>query len=385
MSPAEELHCLCVNAGSSSLKLALYRIADDGTEIRLGEASASEIGRPEAALEVKGHTENRPLADHHEAFPVLVQALNPSRVDALGHRVVHGGGLDRPALVTAELLDRLDAVTPLAPLHNPPALAAIRSALRHFPHSPQVACFDTAFHATLPEVAHTLPLPQRYREAGLRRYGFHGLSYEYVLRKLGSRALGRLVIAHLGNGASLSAVLHGRCVDTSMGFTPSGGIMMGTRSGDLDPGVMLYLARTEGLDPTALEHVIDRESGLLGVSGHSANMATLLADDTPDSRLAVSLFAYHVRKTIGAYAAVLGGLDRLVFTGGIGEHAAAVRWRVCRGLEYLGIELDTLANDTHAERISTPTARCAVEVVATDEDAMIARHVHETLVTHHAE
>jgi acetate kinase len=385
MSTAAELRCLCVNAGSSSLKLALYEVAPDGAERRLCEASAQEIGLPESAVKVGGHVEQRPLVDHRAALEALLNALAPPCVDAVGHRVVHGGDHTRPERVTPELLARLEALTPLAPLHNPPALAGMRAVAAHLPDTPQVACFDTAFHATLPEVARTLPLARRYREHGLRRYGFHGLSYEYIARKLGVQAKGRVVVAHLGNGASLAALRDGRSVDTTMGLTPSGGVMMGTRSGDLDPGVLLYLLREKGLDAAALERVIDRESGLLGVSGTSSDMAELLAGDAPDARLAVALFAYQVRKTVGALAAALGGLDRLVFTGGIGEHAAPVRWAVCRGLEYLGIELDTAANEAGETQISAPQARCPVEIIPTDEDAMIARHVYELLENHNAE
>lgn len=370
--------CLCLNAGSSSLKLALYRVDNCG-ETRLAVASAREIGRPEATLEQAGHREHLDLPDHHAALQALLRALGPRQVDAVGHRVVHGGDLTRPSLVTPELLRRLDALTALAPLHNPPALAAMRAVSVHLPGVKQIACFDTAFHTTLTEPARTLPLPARYRDHGLRRYGFHGLSYEYIARRLGPRVRGRVVIAHLGNGASLAALRDGRSVDTTMGLTPIGGVMMGTRSGDLDPGVLLYLLREEKLDYPSLERLLEGESGLLGVSGETANMAELLTSDAPGARLAVALFAYHVRKAVGAMAATLGGLDRLVFTGGIGEHAAPVRWAVCRGLEHLGIALDAAANEDGLERISALDARCEVEVIPTDEDAMIARHVHELL------
>jgi acetate kinase len=384
MNIAAERHYLCINAGSSSLKLALYAVAPNGAERRLCEGSALEIGLPESAIEVGGHIEHRPLADHRAALEALLEIMALPKVDAVGHRVVHGGNHTRPERVTPELLTRLEALTPLAPLHNPPALAGIRAVTAHLPDTPQVACFDTAFHATLPEVAHTLPLARCYRELGLRRYGFHGLSYEYITRKLGEQAKGRVVIAHLGNGASLAALRDGRSVDTTMGLTPTGGVMMGTRSGDLDPGVLLYLMREPKLDTAELERAVNREAGLLGVSGTSSDMAELLAADTPDARLAVALFAYEVRKAIGALAAALGGLDRLVFTGGIGEHAAPVRWAICRGLEHLGVELDAAANTAGAALISTPQSVCPVHVMATDEDAMIARHVYELLETANA-
>jgi len=372
------LHCLCVNAGSSSLKLAVYQVGAE-EERRLGAVAALEIGRPEAAVQIDGKGSRRALPNHAAALDELLALMAPLRVDAIGHRVVHGGNHTAPARVVPELLRRLETLTALAPLHNPPALEGMRLAGARLPGTPQVACFDTAFHSTLPEVAHTLPLPRRYRELGVRRYGFHGLSYEYIAHRLGARAQGRVVIAHLGNGASLAALRDGRSIDTTMGMTPTGGVMMGTRSGDLDPGVLLYLLREEGLGTEGLEHAVDLEAGLLGVSGTSADMATLLTLEDPDARLAVELFGYQVRKAVGALAAALGGLDRLVFTGGIGEHAPPVRWAVCRGLEHLGVELDGAANAADAEQISTPRSRCPVQVIPTDEDAMIARHVYELL------
>lgn len=383
ITTTNEWHCLCVNAGSSSLKLALYRIGADGTEQRVRSASAREIGRPEAAIDVDGQIRPKTLPDHQIALETLFASWDSVRVDAVGHRVVHGGEHTRPERITPELLKALSALTPLAPLHNPPALAGIRAVEAHLPDTPQVACFDTAFHATLPDVARTLPLAHRFREHGIRRYGFHGLSYEYIARKLGAQAKGRIVIAHLGNGASLAALRDGRSIDTTMGLTPTGGIPMGTRCGDLDPGVLLHLLREEGLNVDELAHTIDHESGLIGLSGETSDMAELLASDTPDARLAVALFAYQVKKTIGAYAAALGGLDQLVFTGGIGEHAAAVRAMVCRDLAYLGIELDAAANEADKPSISTPQSACAVHVTPTDEDAMIARHAYELLETCH--
>ena len=370
---------LCLNAGSSSLKLALYAV-DAAGETRLLGAAAQEIGRPEAGIRGDdGSFRRTRLRDHRAALEALLQALELARVDAVGHRLVHGGEHTRPERLTPALRERLEALVPLAPLHIPPALAVLDAAREHLPDVPQVACFDTAFHRTLPEVARRLPLPERYHQRGVRRYGFHGLSYEYIARRLGERARGRVVVAHLGNGASLAALHDGRSVDTTMGLTPTGGVMMATRSGDLDPGVLLYLLREERLDPDELERLLDLRAGLLGVSGRSGNMAGLLDADDPPARLAVALFCYQVRKTVGALAAALGGLDRLVFTGGIGEHAAPVRARVCGGLAHLGIALDDDANARNAECISTADSACPVEVIATDEDAMIARHVHECL------
>jgi acetate kinase len=289
--------------------------------------------------------------------------------------VVHGGEHTRPERVNAELLERLHALTPLAPLHLPAALAGIEAVSERLPQVPQVACFDTAFHAGLPDYAGTLPLPRRFRELGIRRYGFHGLSCESIVRELDARAQGRVVVAHLGSGVSLTALLDGRSVDTTMGFTPAGGVMMGTRSGDLDPGVLLYLMREQGLDADALEQLLNREAGLLGVSGLSPDMSVLLGRDEPGSRLAVGLFAYQVRKAVGALATTLGGLDRLVFTGGIGEHAAPVRRSICDGLQHLGIQ----DLDVGARRISAEGSDIEVLVIPADEERIIAQHCRRYL------
>lgn len=377
------LNCLCVNAGSSSLKLAIYKVSPHGEEC-LNAVAALEIGRSESAVHVGGKHSPQPLPDHAVALDVLLAELKQAQVDAVGHRVVHGGNHTAPERITSDLLRILEALTALAPLHNPPALEAMRIVGTRLPGIPQVACFDTAFHATLPEVARTLPLPHRFRERGIRRYGFHGLSYEYIVRRLGARAKGLVVVAHLGNGASLAALRDGRSIETTMGMTPTGGVMMGTRTGDLDPGVVFYLLREMALNTDELEHVLDHESGLLGVSGKTADMATLLTMDEPDARLAIEIFSYDVRKAVGALAAALGGLDRLVFTGGIGEHAAPVRSAVCAGLEHFGLVLDPSANTANAEQISSSESRCTVNVIPTDEDAMIARHVYELLLTNPA-
>jgi acetate kinase len=373
------LRCLCVNTGSSSLKLALYQVEDNNDEACLWRGEAREIGTPTSRIEIGGHSEKHSLPHHRAALDILLRNLDLARVDAVGHRVVHGGEHTRPERVTPELLTRLRALTPFAPLHLPAALAGIEAISQQLPNVPQVACFDTAFHSSLPEYASTLPLPRRYRELGVRRYGFHGLSYEYIVRELGPRVNGKVVVAHLGNGASLVALADGRSVDTTMGLTPSGGVMMGTRSGDLDPGVLLYLLREQKLDAGALERLLNRESGLLGVSGVSEDISVLLERDDPDARLAVGLFAYQVRKAVGALTTTLGGLDRLVFTGGIGEHAAPVRWSICSGLEHLGVRLDPEQNATNAGRISTDGNGCEVLVIPTDEDRIIARHCRRVL------
>ena len=286
-----------------------------------------------------------------------------------------------PERVTPAVLADLRAAVPLAPVHLPAALACIEAIRARHPDVPQVVCFDTAFHRTMPAVSRRLPLPRALHERGIRRYGFHGLSYEYVVATIGATALGRAVIAHLGNGASMVAVRDGAAVDTTMGFTPTGGFMMGTRSGDLDPGVLVHLMTHEGCDAAAIERLVDREAGLLGVSGSSADMRTLLerrATD-PAAAEAVELYCHQLRKQIGALAAVLGGLDTLVFTGGIGEHAAPVRAEACSGLEHLGVRVDPERNARHDTVISAPGAACTVRVVPTDEDRMIARHTRAVL------
>jgi len=374
-----ELHCLCINAGSSSLKVGLYRAASGNVEHCLWRGAAEAIGTPSAHLELDGDGNRHDIPDHLAALDLLLRGRDLEGIEAVGHRVVHGGEHTRAGRITPALLTRLRSLTPLAPLHQPAALSCIEMLGTRLPGAPQVACFDTAFHAGLAEEARTLPLPQRYRDLGIRRYGFHGLSCEYIVSELGERTRGRVVVAHLGNGASLTALVDGKSVDTTMGFTPSGGIMMGTRSGDMDPGVLLYLAREQGLDTTALERVLDRESGLLGVSGTSSDMSVLLGRDDPQDRLAVAMFAYQVRKAIGGLSAALGGLDRLVFSGGIGEHATPVREAICSDLAYLGVKLDPQRNSAQAQRISTDDSRCEVMILPTDEDRIIARQCRQLL------
>ena len=354
---------LCLNRGSSSLKFALYEISD-GREARLADGTADDA---QASVSAVFETlEHRALG-------------GPT---AVGHRLVHGGPtLAAPTLVDDAVLATLRAAVPFAPLHLPAELDDVTAVAARHPKLPQVVCFDTAFHARMPAVARRLPLPRALWDAGIRRYGFHGLSYEYVVETVGATALGRAVVAHLGNGASLAAIRDGVSVDTTMGLTPSGGIVMGTRTGDLDPGVLIHLLAHRGYDAPALERLIDRESGLLGVSATSADMRELLGARAGDPRAAeaVDLFCYEVRKQIGAFAAALGGLDTLVFTGGIGEHAAPVRWEACLGLEHLGIRLDAARNDGHAPVISADDSRCLVRVVPTNEDLMIARHTRRVL------
>lgn len=372
---------LCLNSGSSSLKFAVFDMA--ASERRLAEGAVESIG-PQARLWVrKGDgeiTEQRAgLTDAHACIEAVFEAIDQSalpRPMAAGHRIVHGGPLyTSPQLIHAEVLNELQKLIPLAPLHLPGQIELIEALARRYTDLPQVACFDTAFHASMPEVARRLPLPRNLWEQGVRRYGFHGLSYEFVMSALGPEAKGRVIIAHLGNGASMAAVRDGRPVDTSMGMTPAGGFMMSTRTGDLDPGVLVYLMRA-GHNADSLDTMLNGQSGLLGVSGISSDMKTLLEQRNANSAAAqaVEMFCRGVRKFIGAFAAALGGLDGLVFTGGIGEHAAPVRAEICQGLEFLGIEMDPLRNQMHAPVISSAQSACTVRVIQTNEDLMIARH-----------
>jgi acetate kinase len=305
-----------------------------------------------------------------------LQEHNVEKMAAAGHRIVHGGpDFVQAQRIDATLKDALEKLVPFAPLHLPSQIAMIEAVAAHFPDLPQVACFDTAFHSRMPKVARRFALPQELWKQGIRRYGFHGLSYEFVVGKLGKQLGHRAIIAHLGNGASMVALKDGKPMDTSMGLTPTGGFMMGTRSGDLDPGVLLHLLEA-GYSSSELEALVNHKSGLLGISGRTSEMQVLLQNrgKDSDSALAVEMFCYQIRKYIGAYAAVLNGLDTLVFTGGIGEHAGAVRSEICDGLDFLGIALDIGANDRNDEIISRAENRCVVRVVETDEDLMIARH-----------
>jgi acetate kinase len=377
---------LCLNAGSSSLKFSVWE--DDEC---LGDGEVEEIGRAGAVAWVRvpgGPSRRLPgrWADHGAAaagvFSLLGEHALPEPA-GVGHRLVHGGPHHvRPERVTPALLGELRALIPLAPLHMPSGLAGVEVVAARFPALPQVVCFDTAFHRDLPEVARRLALPRELCDgAGIRRFGFHGLSYEYVMERLGPSGRGRVVIAHLGNGASMAAVRDGRPVDTTMGLTPAGGFMMGTRTGDLDPGVLLYLMRERGFDAERLDRLVNKESGLLGVSGASADMKTLLERRPRDegAALAVAMFCYQARKQVGAFAAAMGGLDTLVFTGGIGERAAAVRAEICDGLDHLGVRLDAPRNAAHTDPLSVAGAACAVRVVPTREDLMIARHSRAVL------
>ncbi len=390
MNPAglnDERIILCFNSGSSSVKFALFQCRGQ-EEILLVRGAVERIGLQAGLLRLRGPTKeilvelNRDFADHNVAIHAALDAMdgqNLPRPEAVGHRVVHGGAeRNSPMAVDQGLLADLKKLIAFAPLHLPAEILGIEAVSRRFPGILQVACFDTAFHRRLPEIAQRLPLPRNLWDHGVRKYGFHGLSYEYILDVLGKAAMGRTIIAHLGNGASMAAVRDGQPLDTTMGFTPTGGLMMGTRCGDLDPGVLLYLLREEVQSVAGLEDLVNHQSGLLGVSGISSDMKILLEKRNSDPRatLAVEMFCYHVRKHIGALAAVLEGLETLVFTGGIGEKAAPVRQSVCRGLAYLGVRLDPALNERHAGTISAAGSSCKVLVVPTDEDLMIARHTY---------
>ncbi len=358
---------LALNCGSSSLKYAVFAGHD---RVLRGEIAKIGAGG---------------VADHAHAVHAVFDALATAGIDdlrAVGHRVVHGGpDHAAPLLVDDAVLASLEEAIPFAPLHLPVELATIRAVAQRFAGLRQVVCFDTAFHHTLPEVARRFALPSALFDGGVRRYGFHGLSYEYVVESLGARLLGRAVIAHLGSGASMVATREGRSVDTTMGFTPSAGLVMGTRSGDVDPGLIVYLLEHRGYDASSLDRLVNREAGLLALSGTTSDMAKLLAAraSDPRARLAVDVFCYQARKWVGALAATLDGIDTLVFTGGIGEHSPDVRLEICRSLRHLGISMDEARNHASEAIVSAEGSACRVRVVTTDEERMIARHTTDVL------
>ena len=388
------IYILTINGGSSSIKFALYQT--DGLPKRRLYGKVDRIGLSGTNLTFDDPTRKQhgsfdvEASDHRSAADALIAFLEErigfASVKGVGHRVVHGMHHTEPERITRELLDELHRISPYDPDHLPREIELIEAFRQHHPKLPQVACFDTAFHRTMPRVARLLPIPRRFDAKGVQRYGFHGLSYAYLVEELarvaGAKAAkGRVILAHLGNGASLAAVHGGKSIDTSMGFTPTGGLPMGTRPGDLDPGVAWYLMQTENLTPTQLNNLINHESGLLGVSETSSDMQDLLDRQANDirAREAVDLFCYQVRKWIGAFAAALGGLDTLVFAGGIGEHAATVRALICEGMGFLGIELEEKRNTANAGVISTDAGRVAVRVIHTDEEWMIANTVCRVL------
>jgi len=386
---------LTINGGSSSIKFALFEAGDSLQ--RILEGAIERIGLPESTLRVKGlnpadNFSRSVMAPEHTAavgtlMDWMEERFGGGTLTAVGHRVVHGGPkYSEPRRITRELVEELHRLSPFDPEHLPEEILLTGAFHRRFPDLPQVACFDTAFHHDLPRVAQLLPIPRRYQAQGVRRYGFHGLSYAFLMEELArlagtEAARGRVILAHLGNGASLAAVHDGKPVDTSMGFTPTAGLPMSTRSGDLDPGLVWYLARTEDIDAKQFNEMVNFQSGLLGVSETSSDMGDLLRRENDDVRAAeaVGLFCYQVKKWIGAFAAALGGLDTLVFAGGIGENAARVRARACDGLGFLGIELEEKQNVANAGVISAAASRVAVRVIRTDEEYMIAKTVCRVL------
>jgi acetate kinase len=386
---------LTINSGSSSVKLALYHMGP--SEILALSGKIDRIGLSGSHLEMKdadGKVVTKrelSLPNHEDALKVLLDWLQDhirrQRLDAVGHRLVHGGvKYAYPHTVTPELLTSLKELIFLAPGHLPQEVKTIEAVQQLYPALKQVACFDTAFHRQMPDLAQMYGLPRHLQDKGVIRYGFHGLSCEYLTRELRRQAGpeaadGRVVIAHLGNGASMTAVRHSKSVDTTMGFTPAGGLVMSTRSGDLDPGVLVYLLEEEGVRPSALNELVNRQSGLLGVSRISSDMQDLLdkEKEEPHAAAAVNLFCYQAKKFLAALAATLGGLDTLIFTAGVGENAPTIRWRICGGMEFLGIHLDPSRNDANAPIISQEDSPCIVRVMRTDEDLMIARHTNELI------
>ncbi len=381
---------LTVNGGSSSIKFALFEAGEPPRRVKSGQIE--RIGQATASLLI-GDAAPKHIAasDHAAAVHVLMEWLEagagPGALAAVGHRVVHGGPTySAPQRITADMVEELRRLSPFDPEHLPEEILLTEAFHRRFPDLPQVACFDTAFHHDLPRVARLLPIPRRYEALGVRRYGFHGLSYAFLMEELArlagvEAAQGRVILAHLGNGASLAAVHRGKSVDTSMAFTPAAGVPMSTRSGDLDPGLVSYLARTENMSAQQFNEMVNSQSGLLGMSETSSDMRDLLKCEAQDLRAAeaVALFCYQMKKWIGAFAAALGGLDTLVFAGGIGENAPIVRSRICAGLGFLGIELEEKRNAANEDVISAAAGRVAVRVIRTDEELTIARSVCRVL------
>lgn len=389
-SPADSGTILTVNGGSSTIKFALYQIGDPLQLIMDGRME--RIGLSGTTLTIRNIPDDRqevyPITgSNHQPAPIILlnwleTKMKFSAVKGVGHRVVHGMNFTESQLVTPLLLRELHRISPYDPEHLPLEIQVMEIIGQRYPQLPQVACFDTAFHRTMPRVAKILPIPRRFSDAGIQRYGFHGLSYEYLMTELQRMAgdqvsQGRVILAHLGNGASLAAVHHGKSMDTSMGFTPAGGIIMGTRPGDLDPGTVWAMMERESLSTSQLNQLINHQSGLFGISETSPDMRDLLELRATDIRAAeaVDLFCYQIKKWIGAFAAALGGVETLVFSGGIGEQAPEIRAQICAGLEFLGISLSPKENLDNAAVISTPHSRAAVRVMHTDETWLIANTV----------
>lgn len=386
---------LTINAGSSSIKFALFPLAHplspdaevSGQIDGIGTNATKMVAKDRAGKKIADQAIVGEAVSHDLAFDALLKWFQATQADwqivVAGHRVVHGGDLySQPTVVDAQVLEHLTGFIPLAPLHEPHNVAGIRALQSLLPTVPQVACFDTAFHRSQPDVAQLFGLPRALTAEGIKRYGFHGLSYEYIARTLpqhSHRADGRVIVAHLGNGASMAAMVNRKCVGTTLGFSTIDGLMMGTRCGNLDPGVVLHLMETKGLTVKDMTRILYKESGLLGVSGISQDMRTLLASDKPEAREAVELFCYRIARELGSLAAAAGGVDAVVFTGGIGEHAAEVRRRVCLQSEWLGIRLDPEANARHDLVISAGNSSVDVLVIPTNEEWMMAHHAQTLL------
>jgi acetate kinase len=385
----ENSNILVINGGSSSIKFALYSMDENPNKIFFGEIKRIGLSGPEFTFINNTQEKNEIIigaTNFKEAAEVLIEWLKKQKdfeqTMCIGHRIVHGMKHTQAEIIGEDLLDELNQISDYDPDHLPAEIEMVRLFKKHFPSLVQVACFDTAFHTTIPAVAKTFAIPKSYYDGGIQRYGFHGISYSYLMQELRKQneeqANGKIILAHLGNGASLTAVKEGKCIDTSMGFTPAGGIVMSTRSGDLDPGVAWYLMK-KGMNAKAFNDLINHQSGLLGISGISSDMQALLRikKENKDAALAIDIFCYQVKKYIGGYAAVLGGLDTLVFSGGIGEHSPEVRSKICDNLEFLGIELDEIKNMNNEDVIATETSKVKVNVIKTNEEEMIAKTTGE--------
>jgi acetate kinase len=383
---------LVINGGSSSIKFALYSLDENPNIIFSGQIK--RIGLSGAEFTVINNIQEKneikiDATNFKEAAEVLIEWLKKQKqfeqTICIGHRIVHGMKHTQAEIIDEDLLNELNQISDYDPDHLPAEIEIVRLFKKHFPSLMQVACFDTAFHTTIPAVAKTFAIPKRYYEEGVQRYGFHGISYSYLMQELRKQnkteARGKIVLAHLGNGASLAAVKAGRCIDTSMGFTPAGGVPMSTRAGDLDPGIAWYLMK-KGMDAKQFNDLINHKSGLLGISGISSDMQLLLhhEKENKDAALAIEVFCYQVKKYIGGYVAVLGGLDTLVFSGGIGEHSPEVRSKICDNLNFLGIELDEIKNMNNEAVIATESSKVKVHVIKTNEEEMIAKTTGEMFV-----
>lgn len=391
----KSMHILTINSGSSSLKFALYRTGE--TEEALYTGNIDRIGLHGSHFQIRDSNgkvvteHHQDIPDHNHALSGLLKWLKDEAsefaLDAVGHRVVHGGDTYlEPHFIDRKMMDTLSGLVPLAPDHLPHEIKAIKAIANFQPELKQAACFDTAFHRHLPQKAQMYALPRYLWNQGIRRYGFHGLSYEYIMKILrekmeNTEAKGRIIIAHLGNGASMAAISGGNCIETTMGFTPSGGLVMSSRSGDMDPGALLHLIEEKGLKPSTVHDMVNQQAGLLGVSGISSSMKDLLEKEKENSQAAeaIELFCYSAKKFLAALTAALGGLDTLVFTAGIGANSPEIRGRICRNLEYLGIKLDPRSNSKNEALISSEGSRVKVRVLETNEQLMIALHTASLL------